>query len=79
LMFAFGALVPLLPWFITTGSSAVISSLVLAAGAAVAIGGLLGKLTDGRWMRSALRQLLVVTLASAITFLVGRLIGTTVS
>jgi vacuolar iron transporter family protein len=79
LTFAFGALVPLLPWFITAGSSAVVSSLVLAAGAAVAIGGLLGKLTDGRWMRSALRQLLVVTIASAITFLIGRLFGTTVS
>jgi vacuolar iron transporter family protein len=79
LTFAFGALVPLLPWFITTSSSAVVSSLVLAGGAAVAIGGLLGKLTDGRWMRSALRQLLVVTLASAITFLVGRLFGTMVS
>jgi vacuolar iron transporter family protein len=78
LTFAFGALVPLLPWFITTGFNAVVSSLVLAGGAAVAIGGLLGKLTDGRWMRSALRQLLVITLASAITFLVGKLFGTMV-
>jgi NAD(P)H-binding len=43
----------------------------LAGGAAVAIGGLLGQLTGGRWIRSALRQLGVVTLASGITFLVG--------
>ncbi len=76
--FAVGALVPLVPWFITTGVSAVVSSLVLAGAATVAIGGLLGQLTGGRWLRSALRQLVVVALASGITFLVGRLFGTTV-
>ena len=77
LTFAFGALVLLLPWLIATSSRAVVSSLVLAGGAVVAIGRLLGKLTDGRWMRSPLRQLLVVALASTITFLIGRLFGTT--
>jgi VIT1/CCC1 family predicted Fe2+/Mn2+ transporter len=76
--FAVGALVPLVPWFITTGLSAVVSSLVLAGAAAVAIGGLLGQLTGGRWIRSALRQLLVVALASGITFQVGSLFGATV-
>ena len=76
--FAVGALVPLVPWFITTGVSAVVSSLVLAGAATVAIGGLLGQLTGGRWIRSALRQLLVVALASGITFLVGSLFGAAV-
>jgi|GraSoiStandDraft_38_1057308.scaffolds.fasta_scaffold170621_1 vacuolar iron transporter family protein len=76
--FALGALVPLVPWFMTTGSHAVASSVVLTGGAAVAIGGLLGKLTGGQWMRSALRQLVVLALAAGITFLVGRLFGTTV-
>jgi hypothetical protein len=32
----------MVPWFITTGLSAVVGSLALAGGAAVAIGGLLG-------------------------------------
>jgi vacuolar iron transporter family protein len=76
--FAVGAMVPLVPWFLTTGLSAVAGSLALAGGAALAIGGLLGQLTGGRWLRSALRQLVVVALASGITFLVGRLFGTTV-
>jgi phosphatidylserine/phosphatidylglycerophosphate/cardiolipin synthase-like enzyme len=40
--FAAGALVPLVPWFIATGVSAVVGSLALAVGAALAIGGLLG-------------------------------------
>jgi VIT1/CCC1 family predicted Fe2+/Mn2+ transporter len=76
--FAVGARVPLVSWFITTGVSAVVSSLVLAGGAAVAIGGLLGQLTGGRWRRSALRRLLVVAMVSGITFLVGKLFGTMV-
>jgi vacuolar iron transporter family protein len=76
--FAVGAMVPLVPWFLTTGLSAVAGSLALAGAATVAIGGLLGQLTGGRWLRSALRQLVVVALASGITFLVGRLFGTTV-
>jgi vacuolar iron transporter family protein len=73
--FAAGAIVPLVPWSITTGVSAVVGSLALAGGAAVAIGGLLGKLTGRWWIRSALRQLAVITLASGITFLVGWLFG----
>jgi VIT1/CCC1 family predicted Fe2+/Mn2+ transporter len=76
--FAIGALVPLVPWFVTTGFSAVISSLLLTGGAALAIGGLLGRLAGGQWIRSALRQLFVVALASGITFLVGTLFGTAV-
>jgi VIT1/CCC1 family predicted Fe2+/Mn2+ transporter len=77
--FALGALVPLVPWFVATGTSAIISSLALAGGAAVAIGALLGMSTGGRWLRSAMRQLLVVALACGITFLVGKFFGTAVS
>jgi VIT1/CCC1 family predicted Fe2+/Mn2+ transporter len=76
--FAAGAMVPLVPWFITTGVSAVVGSLALAGGAALAIGALLGQLTGGRWLRSALRQLVVVALASGVTFLVGSLFGAAV-
>jgi VIT1/CCC1 family predicted Fe2+/Mn2+ transporter len=57
----------------------VYSSLALAGGAAVAIGALLGMSTGSGWLRSAMRQLLVVALASGITFLVGKLFGTAVS
>jgi vacuolar iron transporter family protein len=67
------------PWFATTGANAVASSLALAGGAAVAIGGLLGQASGGRWLRAAMRQLLVVALASGMTFLVGKVFGTAVS
>lgn len=77
--FALGALVPLLLWFLTTGGTALVLSLVLAGGAAVTIGGVLGHFADRRVLRAAMWQLCVIALASALTFLVGCLFGTAVS
>jgi vacuolar iron transporter family protein len=77
--FSLGALVPLLPWFVAPGPRVGIISIAVGATAACCIGGVLGWLTHGRVVRSAIRQLLVVALASAVTFLVGRLFGTVVS
>jgi vacuolar iron transporter family protein len=77
--FALGALVPLLPWLVAPGPQAGFISLALGVVAACCIGGVLGWLTHGRVVQSALRQLLLVALASAVTFLVGRLFGTVVS
>ena len=77
--FSLGALVPLLPWFVAPGPRVGIISIAAGATAACCIGGVLGWLTRGRVVRSAIRQLLVVALASAVTFLVGRLFGTVVS
>lgn len=78
-MFAVGALVPLLPWFLTLGISAVALSLLLAGAAAVTIGAVLGYPNGRRMFYSALRQLLVTALATAVTFFVGRLFGAPVS
>jgi VIT1/CCC1 family predicted Fe2+/Mn2+ transporter len=79
LSFALGALVPLLPWLFTDGSRAAVLSLLLAAVGALAVGGLLGRLTDGRIVHAAVRQLLVVALGCAVTYLVGNLFGVFVS
>jgi vacuolar iron transporter family protein len=77
--FAAGALIPLLPWYVASRPTALVASLALSGIAALGIGGALGYLSNHRVARSALRQLLVVTLASAITFLVGRLFGAVAS
>jgi VIT1/CCC1 family predicted Fe2+/Mn2+ transporter len=76
--FSVGAVVPLAPWFFAAGNAAIAASLALAAAAALVIGGLLGRLTGGRWVRGALRQLAFVVAAAGVTFLVGRLFGTAV-
>ena len=67
------------PHHLAPGPRAGMLSIGAGAIAACCIGGALGWLTNGGVIRSAVRQLVVVMLASAMTFLVGRLFGIAVS
>jgi VIT1/CCC1 family predicted Fe2+/Mn2+ transporter len=72
--FSLGAVLPLLPYL--AGAKTLAYSLVLA-GLALLIGGMgVGRLTGRSSLRSGLRQLALGALAVAVTFAVGRLIGT---
>lgn len=73
--FAFGALVPLVPWFFSSGGAAAIASIVLGALMAVAIGVAVAVFTGRSKLRSAARQLVITALAAAVTFGVGSLVG----
>ena len=73
--FATGAIVPLLPWFFATGTTAVIASLVLAGAAAIAVGIALAAFTGRPWPRTAARQLFIAAGAAAVTFAIGSLVG----
>ena len=73
--FAVGAFLPLIPWLFTSGTAAIIGSVVIGVIASLAVGALLGSFTGRSRVRSALRQLGVSTLAAGVTYLVGRLIG----
>ena len=75
LTFAFGALLPLLPWFMVGGTAAIIWSICIGAIAALAVGALLGRFTGRSSLLSALRQLGVAVLAASVTYGVGRLVG----
>jgi VIT1/CCC1 family predicted Fe2+/Mn2+ transporter len=77
--FAVGALVPLVPWFITTGAAAVAISLVLGALAAILIGVALARYTGRSALRSSVRQLFVTVAAAGVTFGIGALVGTRIS
>ena len=79
LSFAVGALVPLFPWFFGRGDGAVYTSVVLGAVAAVAVGAGLSRFTRRSALRSAVRQLLIVGAAAALTYGVGRALGTSVT
>lgn len=73
IMFAVGAIVPLVPWYIWSGDQASIASIALSAVGAFIIGAYLGKQTGrGVWF-SAIRQVAIVALAAGITYLVGRI------
>ena len=74
--FALGAFIPLLPWLYTRGTPAVVSSVVLGAVASIMVGVVLAAFTERPILRSALRQLAVTVVAAAVTYGVGRAIGT---
>jgi VIT1/CCC1 family predicted Fe2+/Mn2+ transporter len=73
--FALGALLPLVPWLVATGTAAALASVAVGAAAAVAVGAALAHFTERRWWHSALRQLLFTAVPAAVTFGIGRGIG----
>jgi len=73
--FAIGAILPLFPWFFTSGSTAVIASVIIGAVAALALGGAIGYMAGRSVVGTALRQLAVAAVAAAVTYTVGSLLG----
>jgi VIT1/CCC1 family predicted Fe2+/Mn2+ transporter len=77
-LFAVGALVPLAPWFFTSGGVATGLSLGLAAVAGVVVGAYVSR-SGGRPIHTgALRQLSIVVVSASVTFGIGRIFGTVV-
>jgi VIT1/CCC1 family predicted Fe2+/Mn2+ transporter len=74
--FAIGAFIPLLPWLFTSGTAAIVLSIVLGALASLVVGVVLARFTERSALVSALRQLAVTVVAAGVTFGVGRAIGT---
>ena len=77
--FAVGAFVPLAPWLFTSGTAAIVLSIVLSVVAALVVGVVLARFTERPAIVSAVRQVAVTAVAAAVTFAVGRAIGTGVS
>jgi vacuolar iron transporter family protein len=77
LLFAAGAIIPVLPYFFVVGTTAVVISIVLSVIGLFVIGAAITVITGRSALRSGLRQVLFGVAAAAITFGVGRLFGTT--
>ncbi|MGW8483688.1 VIT1/CCC1 transporter family protein [Microbacterium sp. NPDC055903] len=76
LLFASGAIIPVLPWiFGLQGVAAVVLALVLVGIALLSTGAMVGILSGGPPLRRALRQLAIGFGAAAITYLLGLLFG----
>jgi VIT1/CCC1 family predicted Fe2+/Mn2+ transporter len=73
--FAFGAVIPLIPWFFIGGTPAVIISTGLGTVSALAIGWTVAVFTGRSRVLSALRQLAIGAVAAAVTFGVGTAVG----
>ena len=77
--FAFGAVLPVLPFLLLSGWLAVVASGLLSAGALFLVGIGVSVFTGRRFLFSGLRMLAVGAAAAAVTFLIGRLIGVSVA
>jgi vacuolar iron transporter family protein len=77
-LFITGALVPLAPWFFTNGTLAVGLSVGVTGLASLAVGGYIAFSSGRNIAYGAIRQLLIVVLASVVTYGVGYLFGVSV-
>jgi vacuolar iron transporter family protein len=73
--FALGALLPLLPWFVTSGTAAVVASIVLGIAGAASLGVALATFTLGSRVKLAVRYASIAVLAGAVTFGIGSAVG----
>jgi VIT1/CCC1 family predicted Fe2+/Mn2+ transporter len=74
-LFAFGALFPMLPYLFSSGSMAILLSLVVSAIGLFIIGAAITLMTGRSIWFSGSRQVLVGIAAAALTFGIGKLIG----
>jgi VIT1/CCC1 family predicted Fe2+/Mn2+ transporter len=79
LLFALGAFVPLLPYLFLTGNPAIVTSAVLSAVGLFFLGGAITLFTGRPLLYSGLRQMMVGLAAAAVTFLIGHVIGMSIS
>ena len=71
-----GALVPVLPYLV---ACSYLWLLVLSAVALFAAGAVVSRFTSRTWLYSGGRQLMLGVAAAAVTYLIGHLVGTSVT
>ncbi len=74
-LFALGALVPILPFFVAEGMTAVAASIVIAAVALFVVGAAITVVTGSSVLRTGGRQVLLGLFAAAVTYGLGALVG----
>ena len=79
LLFAFGAIFPVAPFFIITGTQAVVASLTVSGAVLFLIGTGTSLFTGRNALFSGVRQLVIGYAAAAITFGVGHLVGVAIA
>ena len=75
--FSVGAILPLIPWLVAGGTGALGASVVLGAVGAVALGAIVGVYSMRSPIYTALRQLGIAAIATAVTVAIGSLVGVT--
>lgn len=73
--FVFGALLPLVPWYLGSGGRAAIASLLIGVVAAAVVGGLVARFAERPVWFGAARQVGIVLLACGVTYAIGQAVG----
>jgi vacuolar iron transporter family protein len=76
--FLVGAAVPVLPWYLGSGDAAKIASVLAGVAGAVVVGALIGKMAERSIGRSAFRQVIILLMATSVTYMIGTLFDVTV-
>jgi vacuolar iron transporter family protein len=79
LAFALGAFVVVVPYLAGSGVAALVTAIVLALAAMFGVGASIGAMNGRNPVRSGLRQMIAGTIAAAVTYGVGHLIGAHIS
>ncbi|KAK3582566.1 hypothetical protein CHS0354_024120 [Potamilus streckersoni] len=74
-LFAFGALIPIIPFFFFTGTFAIALSVVLSCLGLYLIGAMITLFTNKSAIYSGLRQMIFGLVAAIITYSIGKLVG----
>ena len=78
-MFCVGAAIPLIPFIVTSGQTAIVASATLTGLALLIVGTLTARLTGRPKWLSALRQFAIGMGAALVTYMVGRFLGVNVT
>jgi VIT1/CCC1 family predicted Fe2+/Mn2+ transporter len=73
--FSMGALLPLLPWLFTSSGNPIWWSVGFGAVGSFGVGAIVGKFSERGVIRTAIRQLFVTSISAAITYSVGKGVG----
>jgi VIT1/CCC1 family predicted Fe2+/Mn2+ transporter len=76
--FAFGAVIPLIPFFIASGTAATIASAIISVAALFAAGAATSIFTGRHAGRSGVRMALIGAVVATVTFFIGKAVGTSV-
>ena len=70
---------PLIPWLIGEGNSAIWTSAIMGIFSTALVGGVLARLSGRSVFKTSTRQMLVAAVACSVTYLIGSLLGTSIT
>lgn len=77
--FAFGAAIPLVPFFFLSGTSSFVASIIATGAALFIVGAFLSLFTGRSAIMSAVRMLAIGAGAASLTYFIGRVLGVSIS